>query len=202
MSYNTERPAGREHILPYPKGFIVARIIQLVLGIICLGLTAYIASLVPISGAVLMLFTSIVCLISSVYILVAHFNSPVAYNYWAILGLDAFHALFWLISFALLASQAALILSYSSGYYGVTVYGAVAAAGAGLGAVNWVIYVATLVLHSLALHRHRTAGLHAMPGKPASAPVTSAPPPASAPTPVTVELPTQPQKSEQIYEAA
>lgn len=56
-NYITERPAGREHIPLYPKGFVAVRIIQLVLGIICLGLTAYIVAILPIVGGVLMLFT-------------------------------------------------------------------------------------------------------------------------------------------------
>ncbi|KAI0425363.1 hypothetical protein F5Y09DRAFT_321910 [Xylaria sp. FL1042] len=197
MSYITERSAGREHVPIYPKGFVAVRIIQLVLGIICLGLSAYITSVLPITGAVLVLFTSIVTLISSIYILVAHFGPPAAYNYWAVLGLDIFHVLFWLISFALLASQAALILSFSDdyyygySYYGYTAYGSIAAAAAGLGAVNWVVYVVALILHSIALHRHRKAGLHAMPGKSASA--TDAPPVAAA------EVPMQPQQPQTYY---
>lgn len=56
-NYITERPAGREHIPLYPKGFVAVRIIQLVLGIICLGLTAYTVAVLPITGAALMLFT-------------------------------------------------------------------------------------------------------------------------------------------------
>ncbi|KAI1175573.1 hypothetical protein F4777DRAFT_322790 [Nemania sp. FL0916] len=173
-NYVTERPAGREHIPLYPKGFVAVRILQLVLGIICLGLTAYAVAVLPISGAGLMLFTAIITLISSVYILVAHFGPPAAYNYWAILGLDIFHAVFWLISFALLASQAAIVLSYNDYYFGsnaVTIFGSVIAAAAGLGGVQWVAYVVALVLHSIAFHRHRAAGLHAMPGHSASGPV-------------------------------
>ncbi|KAI1282636.1 hypothetical protein F5Y07DRAFT_193787 [Xylaria sp. FL0933] len=197
MSYVTERAAGREHFPIYPKGFVAVRIIQLILGVICLGLSAYITSVIPITGAVLVLFTSIVCLISSVYILVAHFGPPTAYNYWAILGLDIFHVIFWLISFALLASQAALILSYTDYYYdgyyyGYTTYGSIAAAAAALGAVNWVVYIVALILHSIALHRHRKAGLHAMPGKSASA--TGAPPVAAA-----AEVPMQPQQPQTYY---
>ncbi|KAI1314182.1 hypothetical protein F5Y03DRAFT_389658 [Xylaria venustula] len=198
MSHITERPVGREHFPIYPKGFVAVRIIQLVLGIICLGLSAYIVSIIPINGAVLVLFTSIVTLISSVYILVAHFGPPAAYNYWAILGLDIFHVIFWLISFALLASQAAAVLSYTD-YYGFyddayTAYGSIAAAAAGVGAVNWVVYVVALVLHSIALHRHRQAGLHAMPGKSATAPETTVPPVAA------VDVQMQPQQPQNYYQ--
>ncbi|KAJ8107943.1 hypothetical protein ONZ43_g6576 [Nemania bipapillata] len=210
-TYVTARPEGREHILLYPKGFVAVRILQLVLGIICLGLTAYTISVLPITGAALMLFTSLVTLISSIYILIAHFGPPKAYNYWAILGLDIFHVLFWLISFALLASQAAVLFSYTSYYYyeyAFTVLGSITAAAAGLGGVQWVVYVVALVLHSIALHRHRQAGLHAMPGVAASAPAVAAPAVAGAPVEaekIPMETQTQPPQGyypppQQVYE--
>lgn len=56
-NYISERAAGREHIPIYPNGFVAVRIIQLVLGIICLGLTAYTVAVAPLIGAILMLFT-------------------------------------------------------------------------------------------------------------------------------------------------
>ncbi|KAI0872637.1 hypothetical protein GGS24DRAFT_502618 [Hypoxylon argillaceum] len=213
-NYITERPEGREHIPLYPNGFVAVRIIQLVLGIICLGLTAYAISVLPITGAALMLFTAITTVLSSIYILVAHFGPPKAYNYWAILGLDIFHVIFWLISFALIASQSALIFDYGS-YYGdyysgFTILGSITAAAAGLGGVNWVVYVAALILHSMALHRHRKAGLHAMPGVAASAPATGAPAVVGAPAegekiPMQPQQPQQPEgyyPPQQVYEAS
>ncbi|KAI1822922.1 hypothetical protein F4861DRAFT_358689 [Xylaria intraflava] len=179
-NYVTQRAAGREHIPLYPKGFVVARIIQLLIGVACLGLSAYAVAIVAISGADLTLFTAIVTLISSIYLLVAHFGNPAAYNYWAILGLDIFLVIFWLISFALLASQAASLLSiasydYFDPYYSFAndalgIYGVICAAAAGLGAVLWLIYLITLIIHSIALHRHRRAGLPAMAGASAGAP--------------------------------
>jgi hypothetical protein len=44
---------------------------------------------------------------------------PVLYNYWAILGLDIFATIFWIISFALLASEVAShpIVTYCTFYY-------------------------------------------------------------------------------------
>ncbi|KAI0409403.1 hypothetical protein F4802DRAFT_247417 [Xylaria palmicola] len=181
-NYIAERSAGREHIPLYPQGFVAVRIIQLVLGVICLGLSAYIVSVVPFTATVLMLFTAIVCLISSIYLLVAHFGSPAAYNYWAVLGLDIFHVIFWLISFAYVAALAAALLDYSSDYggfyydaYAFGVVGAIAAAAAALGGVQWVVYIVALVLHSIALHRHRKVGLHAMPGTTSTGPVAGTP---------------------------
>lgn len=73
-------------------------------------------------------------MISSIYCLVARFGPPKAYNYWAILGLDIFLLLFWLISFAVLAAQVAPRLAYYEAnkdyfddyydYYGVDDYDA------------------------------------------------------------------------------
>lgn len=56
-SRSAERLPGREHIPIYSKGFATVRILQLILAIICLGLTAYTVAVLPITGAVLMLFT-------------------------------------------------------------------------------------------------------------------------------------------------
>ncbi|TGJ85269.1 hypothetical protein E0Z10_g3516 [Xylaria hypoxylon] len=208
MSYVSERVAGREHIPLYPKAFVAVRILQLVLGIICLGLTGYLTAVAPIGGAVLTLFTSITTLITGIYILVAHFGPPKAYNYWAILALDIFHVLFWLIAFALLASQAALLIAYSSDYFGYysgyTIIGSIAAAGAGLGAINWVAYIVALILHSIALHRHRKAGLHSTPGSSPSPPVVGAPAVASVEGDKFQMQPQQPQAyypPQQVYEA-
>ncbi|KAI1326921.1 hypothetical protein F5Y16DRAFT_216310 [Xylariaceae sp. FL0255] len=174
-AYSTERPAGKEHHLAYPKGFIAARIVQLVLGIITLALSAYIVSGIAYSGAALELFTALVTLIASIYILVSHYGPTNAYNYWAILGLDVFLVIFWLISWALQASVAAAVFAYASEIdelYSDNVYddhyagiaGGIVAGDAALGAIIWITYIATLVIHSMALHRHRKAGLRAMPG--------------------------------------
>ncbi|KAI2641191.1 hypothetical protein GGS21DRAFT_503498 [Xylaria nigripes] len=180
-NYTTERTAGREHIPLYPKAFVTTRILQLVVCTSCLGLSAYAVSAVPVVGAVLTLFTSLVTFISSIYLLVAHFGPPRAYNYWAILGLDIFLVIFWLISFVLLAAQSVVLLSAADDYYdgyvedAVDTYGTVCAAAAGLGAIEWIIYLVALIIHSIALHRHRKAGLFARPGQlngaaPAAAP--------------------------------
>jgi hypothetical protein len=39
------------------------------------------------------------------YVVLSTLVWPLAYNYWAVLGLDAFGVLIWLVSFALLASE-------------------------------------------------------------------------------------------------
>lgn len=52
-----------------------------------------------------------------VFYLVSTIAVPAIYNYWAVLGLDIFACVFWLISFSLLASEVAsfsIITYYSS----------------------------------------------------------------------------------------
>lgn len=46
-------------------------------------------------------------MIVCVYYIVAEFAAPAIYNYWAVLGLDILLVIFWLSSFALMASQVA-----------------------------------------------------------------------------------------------
>ena len=56
-------------------------------------------------------------MIITIYYIVASTGAPVLYNYWAILGLDIFAIIFWLISFALLASEIAPYFDTSYYYY-------------------------------------------------------------------------------------
>ena len=55
--YSNYRPAGREHIPTYPRGFIALRIVQLVVALVILGLCAYSLTLISFSGNSLSLFT-------------------------------------------------------------------------------------------------------------------------------------------------
>lgn len=73
----------------------------------------------------------------------AHSCFPRAYNYWATLAFDIFLFIFWLVSFALLALQVAILFSggnvYCADYYycyDFTTYSSILAAAAGLGAIN------------------------------------------------------------------
>ena len=126
-------------------------------------------------------------MIVTIYLLVCHYGQPKLYNYWAVLSLDIFLLIFWLISFGLLAADAAAIFAYGSGTYysystdsyysggleGVALAWAACLAGAaGLGGVQFALFITSLAMHSVALHRHRKAGLHSSPG--AKAAVTSA----------------------------
>ncbi|KAH8682277.1 hypothetical protein BX600DRAFT_505882 [Xylariales sp. PMI_506] len=178
--YSTQRTAGREHVPLYPKGFIAIRIIQLVLSLVVLGLSAYGVAYLVFSGDCLMLFTAIATFICCIYYIVAEFGAPAAYNYWAVLSLDIFLVIFWLISFALLASQIAPYMSgytyyYFGEYYTVTLdaaeqrYADCLAAASGIGGLEFLLFLISLAVHSVMLHRHRKAGLHCMPAGSAAA---------------------------------
>jgi hypothetical protein len=170
------RPLGREHIPIYPRGFIAIRIVQLVLALIILGLAAFGVTYISFDGNQFILAVAVMTMLSSIYHLIAQFGVPAAHNYWVILGLDVFFVVMWLCSFALLAARVAPLFSYASSYssssyyYGLTDFelawlGAQAGAAA-LGGVEFILYIASLIVHSIRLHRHRAAGLHSTPGTP------------------------------------
>lgn len=117
----------------------------------------------------------------TIYYLVAQFGSPSLYNYWAVLGLDIFLLIFWLISFAILAAQVAPAFAgtvecdYYSGYCAAyaldgigLIYASCLAGAAGLGGVQFVLFVVSLSIVGVKVHRHRAAGLHCTPASAAT----------------------------------
>jgi len=183
------------HILPLPKAVFGLRIAQLVIAIVILGLAAYGVTFFAFDGDSLMLFTTLATMIITVYYIVAITALPAAYNYWAILSLDIFAVVFWVISFSLLAWEVAAYgwaVSYSYSYcdaYGycykkrdlearattnVYTYRNALAAAAGLGGLEFILFIVTLVITAIYLHRHRKAGGHCSPNalNTAGAPVT------------------------------
>jgi hypothetical protein len=50
-----------------------------------------------------------------VYYAVAQFGPPTAYNYWAVIALDAYLTFFWFVSFVLLSSEVADDFATNSG---------------------------------------------------------------------------------------
>jgi len=177
---------SRDHILAAPLFTNGLRIAQLVVAIVILGLSAYGVTFFAFDGDDLNLFTAIATIIITVYIILATFIWPIIYNYWAILGLDIFAIVFWLTSFALLASEVAGLSFYSSAsdscyYYDgvcyrkqrralgkrattdIKTYRNSLAAAAGLGGLEFLLFIISLVITSIFLHRHRKAGGHCMP---------------------------------------
>ncbi|KAK0733584.1 hypothetical protein B0T26DRAFT_27676 [Lasiosphaeria miniovina] len=177
--YSAVRAPGHEHIPLYPPYFIILRMVQLGLAVLIMALDAYGVSVLSTDGNSFVLAVAIMNLITGVYFLVTHYFYPNIYNYWAILGLDILLIIMWLSSFALLASEVNEWYS-SVGHLtagqnvcnGVTcskvqqsyiAAPACLAAAASFGAVEFVLHIVSLVFHSMALHRHRAAGLHCMP---------------------------------------
>ncbi|KXX80077.1 hypothetical protein MMYC01_202879, partial [Madurella mycetomatis] len=139
------RAPGREHIPIYPRGFIALRIVQLILTILIIALSAYSIYFLPYDGNTFILAVAVMALISSVYHLVARYGAPSIYNYWAILGLDIFFVVMWLASFALQASRVGALFALmdiysSSSYYSYNSYEiswlGVQAGAAGLGGIQ------------------------------------------------------------------
>jgi len=172
MVLNT--PRG-EHMLDTPTFLLGLRAAQFLVGIIVLGLSGYGVSKFAFDGDSLTLFTALATLIIVAYNGVATMVNTQFYNYWAILGLDIFAVVFWLISFALLASEVAglddivnAVCDYYTGVCtnsGVETYPHALAAAAGLGGLEFLLFGITLAFVGLSLHRHRTAGGHCMPGQ-------------------------------------
>ncbi|KUJ20106.1 uncharacterized protein LY89DRAFT_549354, partial [Mollisia scopiformis] len=162
------------------------RCFQLATAIAVMGLMAYGITFLSFDGDNLMMFTAIATVIITIYIIVAETCAPVIYNYWAILGLDIFAIIFWVVSFSYLASEVAeyQIVTYDDTcaytYYGYCVkkrgftlskrdttdvytYRNSMAAACGLGGLEFILFVKTLIWTSIYLHKHRKAGGHCMP---------------------------------------
>jgi hypothetical protein len=181
---------GRNHVLVLPKPVLALRTVQFFLALIILGLASYLVNGWSHYGDELILFTALATMIITVYIIAAE-RSPVIYNYWAILGLDIFAIIFWIVSFSLLASEVSSNLGIDSpdsldtgclgtwDYYctkkrsiglskrrliaNLYMYRNAMAAASALGGLEFVLFVITLAFTGLWLHRYRTAGGHSMP---------------------------------------
>ncbi|KAL1835346.1 hypothetical protein VTJ49DRAFT_6975 [Mycothermus thermophilus] len=181
-SRSNVRLPGREHIPIYPKGWIGIRIAQGVLALIVLGLAANGVSnfAIGVDSVNLILAMGVLTMLATIWHVVYEFALPAAFNYWAVLALDIFFTVLWLIAFPLVLADVAPAFSgsnwswYSSSQK--TILGTVLAAGA-FGAVEFILFVACLIVGGIRLHRHRKAGLHCMPAKAVAAvPMTTAAP--------------------------
>lgn len=152
------------HIPAFPFWVGVVRIVQCVLALLLLILAAYALSVLGgWDGPALTIFTCIWTWITNGYILFTAWRAPNVYNCWAHLALEVLAVIFWLCSWAVCAADAAAWagFDYYWGYYGKgsgsAAVGCVKAL-AGLGALQWLLFIATLVFFGLALHRMRLDG--------------------------------------------
>jgi hypothetical protein len=179
---------GRNHVLVLPKPVLALRTVQLFFALIILALASYGVYWWSYDGDDLILFTAIATMIITVYVIAAE-RAPMIYNYWAILGLDIFAIVFWVISFSLLASEVASWVIYTDNFGCTTdIFGDVVcykkrslglskrfwttspyryrdsmAAASALGGLEFILFVITLTFTGVGLHRHRKAGGHSMP---------------------------------------
>jgi len=132
---------------------LALRIVQGILAIICLGLTAYVANswsyywyIGTPSSIAFMLFTSVWTLLALVYLIVAPMKFPTAAHKFAVLAVEALTMLFW---FAAFIAVAVLVSGICYGH--VCDSGKAAAA---FGAFAWLTFAATTTL--AAMHVFRT----------------------------------------------
>ncbi|KAK6358939.1 hypothetical protein TWF696_000113 [Orbilia brochopaga] len=142
-----------------PHWFIFLRYAQVVLTLIvfvccCVALGA-VQGLFLGWGAGFSMFTSIYTAIFLAGVLLVPVYAPQFYFKWFILGAESFAVLWWLCSFAGLATWASWLSVWRGvGGTGMTVYGA-CAAGAAFGAFNWIAFCVSLVFYAIGCHRHR-----------------------------------------------
>jgi len=166
---------AHSHIPPMPFFVFILRIAQIVLAFLLLILAAYSLSVLGSwSGFGMTIFTCIWTWLVLAYILVSSRFFPLAYNVWGHLALESLAVLFWLVSWALTASEASLF-TYLDGFYlddylgygnGKNYSSAVGTgkATAGIGALEWILFVITLIVFGLEVHKWRLAGNTGMGG--------------------------------------
>ncbi|EWC48971.1 hypothetical protein DRE_00276 [Drechslerella stenobrocha 248] len=157
-----------------PPWFIFVRYAQIVLTLI-----VFVCSCVAVSqvggyflgwGAGFSLFTSIYTGIFLAGVMLVPIYAPQYYFKWFCLGGECFAVLWWLCSFAGLASWASVLAVFNN-YPGSalkTVYGA-CAAGAAFGAFNFIAFLITLAFYAIGCHRHRVGKLGNYGGEAGSA---------------------------------
>jgi len=148
-----------------PRWLLGIRIAQLVIAVIILGLVAYSASQITgpaIDGAYgVNLFTAAATLIINIWLIVSILSAPLAYNMWANLATEIFLTVFWLISFAILGAYSADLqaggLDYGGFLYNITGYipWQTGAAAAGLGGLEFILFVISIVVLGIFLHKAR-----------------------------------------------
>jgi len=183
--YSARGEDGRDHIPAMPFWIAIIRAFQLLFAIIVLALCAYAGSVLGFTfweGYSMSIFTFCWTLLFFIYIFVTPLWFPKIYLYWAHLGLEILTTIFWLTSFALLAQEeqgwgafnnAQNEINSALGDLGASDGSDIginfdfipkfksannATKGAeGLAAVNWILFIVTLVAFSYFLHQHRVA---------------------------------------------
>ena len=99
---------GRDHIVPVPKWFTIIKYVQLLLAVVVLALSAYgLSGLSWLGGADYSIFVAIATFIIVGYYLLSTIRLVSLYNKIAVLVLECFMVIWWLSTWAYLASWAA-----------------------------------------------------------------------------------------------
>ncbi|KAF5690950.1 hypothetical protein FCIRC_681 [Fusarium circinatum] len=162
----------RPDLSQYPTGFTVLRIFQAVLNIITIVVTSFTINAVVIPGNCLLIVTSSVSLLVSTWMAFAHMFSNRLFNYLVAIILDTILTLFWLISFAVLAAQTAVLWAHGTNYCEnnkcpdnlknvTSFYGYVFATCVGLGGLSFLFSCICLIFHGIIScreHRYNQIG--------------------------------------------
>ncbi|TID14725.1 hypothetical protein E2P81_ATG08679 [Venturia nashicola] len=156
MSSNT-------HVLQMPKGFLGIRIAQLVIGVVEVGLIAYLMSNTHgfvFSAQAWTILCGIATLIIVIYNIVAT-RSHSLYNMWAVLSLDCAMAVFWMSAMGALAHTRSAFATndlLAKRYYYIWATGtylAVLSVTAAIAALEMILFISSLIMVSIRVHRHR-----------------------------------------------
>ncbi|KAI6381332.1 hypothetical protein MCOR25_001264 [Pyricularia grisea] len=155
---------NRAHVPATPMWIAIIRVVQLALALLILILSAVAANKFGVAWSSLALtwFTFAWTLLHIGWLAISILIVPLIYNIWGQLAVEILSVIFWLASWAALAADAAAIGDYESAYTGRGRLGlsndfktgsSCIKASAALGALQWVLFVVTLVFFVMALIR-------------------------------------------------
>ncbi|KAH8820269.1 hypothetical protein F5884DRAFT_41091 [Xylogone sp. PMI_703] len=177
--------ASSSDVIIVPKWTYPLRALQIFFSIVILGLSGYGVYWIHFGSWGFAIFTCIATWIIIAYILLTSLVGACrgAYNYWAIIALESISVIFWLSSMAALAATRATFTVpttidgcvHTDGggicdkkrdlsghlvkrtYVATYSYLNMMSAAAGLSALEMTLFIATLAVFSVHVHRHRTS---------------------------------------------
>lgn len=168
---------SRSHVPPFPVWVGILRGAQLFVAVLIMILTAVAAAgfgTGNIPGFNMAWFSFVWTLAYFIWLLVAVVFQPSVYHYWAHLAVEGLTCVWWLVSFSLLASEASALADLESytGFifyitYNITGRTRVAIdctkAAAGIGALEWILFVTSLIFLTISILNHRKTEAAAAP---------------------------------------
>ncbi|TLD32713.1 hypothetical protein PspLS_01000 [Pyricularia sp. CBS 133598] len=157
----------RAHVPDTPMWIAIIRVVQLALALLILILTAVAANKFGVAWSSLALtwFTFAWTLLHIGWLAISILIVPLIYNIWGQLAVEILSVIFWLASWAALAADAGALSEAETVYTGRGRASGINSnwktgadcikASAALGALQWVLFVITLVFFVMALIRFR-----------------------------------------------